>query len=248
MSPDLVLAIDPIAMFRGQREGIQPDPVHFALEAERWGFTGIKAHLRMDRRHLSERDIELLLAVVKTRLYLQISPHVDLDHHLNQWRPSYAILVNERREEKSTETGLDAMLLFKNLSHSIKSIDQHVTKLFLAIDPLPEQIRSAAKLGVYGVCLNIRDIMLKAHRFEKGLEEEHQRLQDSLKLAKKFGMETHLFNAVTPQRLKALGPLTHIDAIHLGYAFLSECLFHGLGHSMQQTMASLQQWSSGAPT
>jgi len=225
--PRLILSVDPVAAMRVSRKGVDPDPVHFALDAEMAGLEGIKAHLRLDRRHIQEQDVELFIRLLKSDFYLQMSTNQDVVHLVNTLRPKYIILVAERRDEVSTETGLDVALLAKQLLPVIREIDGRQTKVFLAVDPDMEQIRAAAKLEVHGLCISVRDYMLhQGFTFRKN--DKLKQMLDAVQLSVKYGLETHLFNNISWSALPLLAHIPGVTAIHLGHQFISACMFNGI--------------------
>jgi pyridoxine 5-phosphate synthase len=225
--PRLILSVDQVAAIRASRQSLEPDPVHFALDAEMAGFEGIKAHLRLDRRHIIENDVELLNKMVKSDFFLQISTNQDVLHLVNSLRPRNLILVSERRDEVHTDTGLDVSLLGKQLYHTIREIDDRETKVFLAVDPDLEQIRASAKLEVHGLCISLRDQILQDTQFTRS-SSGFFRTAEAVKLSVKYGLETHLFNSISWNVLPRLTSIPGVSAIHLGHHFISDCLFRGL--------------------
>ncbi|PIE03546.1 MAG: hypothetical protein CSA81_01730 [Acidobacteria bacterium] len=226
--PRLILSIDPIAAMRISRKSNIPDPIHFALESEMAGIDGIKAHLRLDRRHIQEQDVDLLIKQLKTDFFLQLSINQDVVHLVNTFRPKYVILVAERRDEVTTETGLDVTLLSKQILHTVRELDTQTTKVFLAVDPELDQIRAAAKIEVHGLCISLRDYMLGNKT--RGLSSK-KHIAEAVKLSLKYGLETHFFNSITWQSLPFLTSISGISAIHIGHQFISMCLFKGIESS-----------------
>ena len=225
--PRLILSIDQVASMKVSRKGPDPDPIHFALDAEMAGIDGIKAHLRLDRRHIQESDVEQLIHMVKSEFFLQISSNQDVLHLVNTFRPKNMILVAERRDEVNTETGLDVSLLGKQLFNTIREIDDRETKVFLAVDPDLEQIRSAAKLEVHGLCISLRDHILQGY-FQSQSQNAFRQIVEAVKLSVKYGLETHLFNCITWKALPFIAAIPGVSAVHLGHHFVAECLFKGI--------------------
>ncbi|CAM2064292.1 Pyridoxine 5'-phosphate synthase [Sulfidibacter corallicola] len=223
----LIVSVDQVALLRASRNGRDPDPIHFALQAEFAGAEGIRAHLRIDRRHIVEEDVELLNRLVKTQFYLQVSPHQDIIHLVNGVRPHNAILAPERREEKATETGLDVALLSRELNGILRNIDMNQTKVFLLVEPHLDQIKAAAKLKVHGLALNVRDLMVDPQSvvFQKKFET----LRDGVRLCRKYGMEAHLINGIQAPWIPYLLRVQGVSGIHVGHPLVAHALQVGVG-------------------
>lgn len=233
--PELIVAVDQVAFMRESRQSRVPDPVHFALQAELAGAAGIKAHLRLDRRHVQEDDVYHLSRLVKTQFYLQLSPNQDISHVVNEVRPRNLILAAERRDEISTETGLDVSLLAGQLLPLIRNIDQKVTRVFLLVDPVFDHIRAAAKLEVSGLMINMRDYALAA---ESGYSERlFREIRDAVKLSSKYGLETHLVNSIRFDMIPSLSRLVGVRGIHVGHHLLARAAFAGVADAVQAYLA-----------
>ena len=188
--PGLIVSVDQVAYLRGGRKGHEPDPVHYALQAELGGAAGIRAHLRIDRRDMSEEDISLLNRLVKTSLYLQVSPHQDIVHLVNHLRPHNLILASERRDERAVDTGLDAVLLQGELKGVMGNVDERQTGVYLYIEPELDQVKAVAKLGARGLLINVRDLMVSAR--EKPNPLKLKRIEEAVRLGSKLGLDCHL--------------------------------------------------------
>ena len=134
--PGLIVGVDPITRLRLHDAAREPDPVHFALQAELTGASGILGHLRINRSGLTETDIEALNRMVKTEFYLQVSPHQELLHLVNNVRPQNLVLVGERRDSNTPLNGLDVPLLHHEITgliHNICDPDYHNWPTVLAV-------------------------------------------------------------------------------------------------------------------
>ena len=222
----LVVSVDQVGFLRSFYDSREPDPVHFALQAEMAGVNGIRANLRVDRKYLKEEDMELLNRQVKTSFYLQISPHQDIIHLVNSLRPHNLILAAERRDEKAATIGLDVSLLINELHGIVHNIDMRQTRVFLFIDPELDQIKAAAKLQVHGVLINIRDLMTASMTATTG--KKKNQLSDAVRLARKYGLVVHLAGGVLAEQLPALNAIEGISAIHVGHQFVARSLLMGV--------------------
>lgn len=229
MKAGLVVNIEQVGLLRAARGESDPDPVHFALQAELAGATGIRAHLRLDRKYLNEQDVDLLYRLLRSRFFLQISPHGDPVHWVNALRPDNLLLAAERREGRGGEVGLDAVLLQNEIAGLVRNIDNRQTSVFLHLEPMLDQIKAAAKLGVDGIVLNIRDLPgtadLKHFAYNK--------LKDAVRLAGKYGLEVHVSGGITERHLPLLAGLQEIHAVHVGHSLVSRALLTGVREAVQ---------------
>ena len=227
----LIVSVDQVGLLRASRSSEEPDPVHFALQAELSGASGIRAHLRMDRKNIGEEDISLLNRQVKTQFYLQTSPHQDVLHLVNGLRPHNLILAAERRDERATDTGLDAVLLANELKGIIPNVDDRQTKVFLFIEPELDQIKMAVKLGAHGLLLNVRELMVDPRSAINA--KKLARLKDSVRLSTKFGLETHLAGGIIAERFAELVEVPGIAALHVGHQLVARALQMGVEHAVR---------------
>lgn len=227
----LIVSVDPIAVLRSSRDTAEPDPVHFALQAELAGAGGVRAHLRMDRRHINQNDVELLNRLVKTQLYLQMSPHQDIVHIVNGIRPHNIILAAERREEKTTDHGLDVALLANELQGIIRNIDTRHTRVYLFVDPNFEAIKAAAKLGVHGLLINMHGLQFAqpSQRASKAIPL----LKDSIRLTNKYGLEAHLSHGVDLETAPVIKEIPDVAAVHVGHQLVARALQTGVMEAVQ---------------
>lgn len=238
MTPRLIVSVDHAAVLRTAGRASEPDPVHFAVEAELAGASGVRAHLRIDRRDLSERDIEQLNRMVKTELYLQISPHQDVVHLVNGLRPHNVILSAERRDEHALEHGLDVSLLNRELNGIIKNVDTRITRLFAFIEADLDHVKAAAKLGLFGVVINVRDLMV-----DDRSDSRTRRLAsvaDAVRLAAKYKLETHLAGGVSAQKLPELAVIQGVRAVHVDHQFAARSLIKGVAETTRAYLQIMQ--------
>lgn len=225
-----IVSVDQVAYLRAGRNGAEPDPIHYALQAELAGAHGIRAHLRFDQRYITEEDALSLNRLIKTSFYLQVSPHQDVLHLVNTIRPHNLILAAERREEQAVDSGLDAVLLANELKGIIPNIDQFQTRVFLFLEPELDQIKMAARLQVHGVLLNVRDLMVGNRTAN---EKKWQRLEEAVRLAAKFHLEPHLSGGVTARLLPRLATIPSVAAVHLGHQLVARSLIQGVTEALR---------------
>jgi len=237
-APRLIVSVDPVARMRAASRSPEPDPIHYALQAELAGASGIRAHLRIDRRDLSERDIDLLNRMVKTELFLQISPHQDVVHLVNGLRPHIAMMSAERRDENALAHGLDVSLLERELDGVIKNIDTRQTRVFLFIESRLEDVRAAAKMGVHGLVINVRDLMVDTRGAAH--TERLARLRDTVRLANKYRLEAHVASGVLAEVVPELSAIDGIAAIHADHQLAARALINGVTDAVRTYLNLIQ--------
>src|SRR5262245_13406335 len=146
--------IDHVASVRQARRAPEPDPVHAAVLAEQGGAEGITVHLRGDRRHIQDRDVEILRQVVKTRLNVEMAATQEMVRIALTVKPEQVTLVPERREELTTEVGRDAVLNGAQLRSVVKILSEGGIHVSLFVDPNVEQVKEAHKIGAPAIEIN----------------------------------------------------------------------------------------------
>ena len=217
--PKLCVNVDHVATIRQARRTNEPDPVAAALIAERSGAIGITIHLREDRRHIQDRDLRLMREVVRGKLNLEMAPVDEMIKIALEIRPDQATLVPERREEITTEGGLDAAGQVGRLSQIIEPLSQAGILVSLFIDPDASQLEAAQELGVDYVELNTA-----AYSETKAWEDtarEMETLRETAERAHAMGLGVHAGHGLTylnvaPAMLAASGTLEGEDSITFG--------------------------------
>ena len=203
MYPRLGVNIDHIATLRQARRTVPyPDPVYAAFIAEEAGADQITVHLREDRRHIQDRDLKILKETIQTRLNLEMANTQDMVKIALYLKPFAATLVPEKREEITTEGGLDVMRHQDSLSRTANMLKEAGIKVSLFIDPDLDQVRSSHKTGADAV-----EIHTGRYCEAKTLEEEDQEFQvilGSVKAGRKLGLATHAGHGLNYHNIKRL--------------------------------------------
>ena len=234
--PLLIASVDQLVLLRASRKAREPDPVHFAMEAELAGVQGIRAHLRQDRRLLSEEDADLLSRQVKSRFYLQMAPHAESLHLVNALRPRNLILSAERREGRTSEIGLDVALIASELQGMLHNIDNSQTKVFFLIEPDLSQVKVAAKLGISGLVINVKDLMVDPHLAIDPVR--YKQVCDAVRLCTKYHMEAHVAGGILPERLPDLLKIENLHAIHIGHHLVSRACLTGVREAVRDILSA----------
>lgn len=217
--------IDHVATIRNARGGDHPDPVKAALAAASAGADGITAHLREDRRHIRDEDISALLAALSIPLNLEMAATNEMLDIALRHCPHAACIVPERREERTTEGGLDAAGQFDQLSPVVSSLAEAGVRVSLFIEPDPRQIDAAIRLNVPVVELHTGRY---AHLQGTERSIELRRLSDAAALATKNGIEPHAGHGLTFDNVGPVAAIPQLAELNIGHFLIGESIFSGL--------------------
>jgi pyridoxine 5-phosphate synthase len=223
--------IDHVATIRNARGGDFPDPVRAALEAEAAGADGITAHLREDRRHIRDDDLVRLANESRLPLNLEMAATDEMLAIALRTRPHAACIVPERREERTTEGGLDAAGQLPHLKRFVEELGQAGIRVSLFIEPDPRQIEAALHLGAPVVELHTGRF---AHLPEDGREAELRRLADAAALAAKNGIEPHAGHGLTFANVAPVAAIPQLAELNIGHFLIGEAIFIGLKESVAE--------------
>ena len=234
--PRLCVNIDHVATVRNARRGVEPDPVHAAVLAELGGADGITVHLREDRRHITDRDLPLLREVVKTRLNLEMAPTPEMCRIAADLRPAIAMLVPEKREEITTEGGLDVAGNYDRVSEAVARLHDAGLPVSLFIDPERRQIEAAGKLAVSTVELHTGAYA------EAPTDADRDRELAALLDAGAFAVEGGLrLNAGHGLNLRNVGPVAAIPGVHelhIGHSIVGRAVLVGMERAVREMKAA----------
>ncbi len=223
--------IDHIANVRQARRTTEPDPVVLALLAELGGADGITIHLREDRRHIQDRDLELLRKTVSSRLNLEMAPTPEMVQISKKVRPDMVTLVPERREEITTEGGLDVArneMFFKEVVGEIQSIGIPVS---LFIDPIHEQLQASHNVGASWVELHTGSYA-QAKWTSQAIELA--KLQEATAEARCLGLRVNAGHGLTYQNVEAVAAIEGIEELNIGHTIISRAIATGLEKAVKE--------------
>jgi pyridoxine 5-phosphate synthase len=223
--------IDHVATIRNARGGPHPDPVQAALMAAKAGADGITAHLREDRRHITDADIDRLMAEIALPLNLEMAATDEMLAIALAHRPHAACIVPERREERTTEGGLDAAGQFDSLVPVVARLRDAGIRVSLFIEPAPTQIEAAMRLGAPVVEFHTGRY---AHAEGDARATELARLADAAALAAKNGIEPHAGHGLTFANVEAVAAIPQLAELNIGHFLIGEAIFTGLGASVRR--------------
>jgi pyridoxine 5-phosphate synthase len=228
--------IDHVATVRNARGAGYPDPVRAALLAAEAGADGITAHLREDRRHITDNDIARLSEQLAIPLNLEMAATDEMLAIALRHKPHAACIVPEKREERTTEGGLDAAGQHNHLQHLVSALGQARIRVSLFIEPDPRQIEAALRLGAPVVELHTGRY---AELDGDARTEELRRLADAAALAAKNGIEVHAGHGLTYDNVAPIAAIPQIRELNIGHFLVGEALFVGLAESVRTMRAAM---------
>jgi pyridoxine 5-phosphate synthase len=237
MTLRLGVNIDHVATIRNARGGAHPDPVTAAQMAARAGADGITAHLREDRRHITDTDIDRLMATIDLPLNLEMAATEEMLEIALRHRPHAACIVPEKREERTTEGGLDAAGLHNQLAYFVDKLRAANIRVSLFIEPDPAQVEAALRLGAPVVEFHTGRY---AHLPETERADELKRIADAAALAAKNGIEPHAGHGITFDNVAPIAAIPHLKELNIGHFLIGEAIFIGLEESVRR-MKSLME-------
>ena len=222
--------IDHVATIRNARGGDHPDPVRAAILAAEAGADGITAHLREDRRHITDRDIDRLMAEIDLPLNLEMAATEEMLAIALRHRPNAACIVPERREERTTEGGLDAAGQHNHLAYYVDKLGAANVRVSLFIEPTEEQVAAAVRLGAPVVEFHTGRYAHVVEGEERAAELK--RIADCAALAVKNGIEPHAGHGLTFDNVIPVAAIPQIAELNIGHFLIGEAIFTGLGESV----------------
>jgi len=224
--------IDHIATLREARRGIEPEPVFAALICEASGADSIVVHLREDRRHIKERDLYILRKAVRTRLNLEMSIAADIVKIASEAKPDQATLVPERRQELTTEGGLDVVRHLGKIKKVVGKLENAGIAVSLFIDPDKIQIDAAKKSGV-------RTIELHTGRYAdaKNVKEENRyfkEIENVARYAQAKGLFVNAGHGLNYYNVARIARIKNIQELNIGYSIISRAVFVGLTRAVNE--------------
>lgn len=223
--------IDHVATVRNARGIAHPDPIRAAQIAADAGADGITAHLREDRRHILDTDIERLIARVNLPLNLEIAATDEMLAIALQYRPHAACIVPEKRQELTTEGGLDVHSHEAHLKKYIDGMVKAGIRVSLFIDPVEKQLHSAKRLGAPVVELHTG---CYAEAGVKSRLQELDRISQAAALAENLGLECHAGHGLNYENVTPVAAILNLAELNIGHFLIGEAIFSGLGSSIKR--------------
>lgn len=238
-SIQLGVNIDHIATIRQARGTIYPDPVQAALLAEEAGADGITLHLREDRRHIQERDVFILRDMLQTKMNLEMAVTDEMLAMAEKVKPQDCCLVPEKREELTTEGGLDVSGQKLRMREACSRLADVGVRVSLFIDADPQQIEAAAEVGA--PVIEIHTGHYAECRRSAEIQAEFQRIADAVKLGVSLGLEVNAGHGLHYHNVEAIAALTDIRELNIGHAIIARAFFTGLPEAVREMKRLMQQ-------
>ena len=222
--------IDHIANVRQARKTVEPDPVQFAFLAELGGADSITVHLREDRRHIQDRDVFLLKDTIKTKLNLEMAATEEMLEIATKLLPDYVTLVPEKREEVTTEGGLDVKSNMKYLKNFVKNLKDSNIQVSAFIDPLSEQISYSKEIG-----FNLIELHTGKYADLTGYyqNKELQRIIESTHEANDLGLVVNAGHGLNYNNVKKVSSIKNMNELNIGHSIVARALAVGLEKSVR---------------
>ena len=227
----LGLNVDHIATVRQARGGIEPDPVTAAALGELAGAEGITIHLREDRRHIQDRDLEILRRTVKTKLNLEMAATQEMVRIALKVKPEQVTLVPEKRQELTTEGGLDVVVHAKLITDAVKRLRDGGIVVSLFVDPNQEQVKAANKTGAD--CIEIHTGSYAEAVGWPAQERELEAIDTAIKLARKVGLIVNAGHGLNYVNIKPLAAIGGIEEYNIGHSIIARAMLVGLDRAVK---------------
>ena len=226
------LNVDHVAVLRNARGEAQPDPITFALMAEQFGVDGIVVHLREDRRHINDRDLRLLRELINTKLDLEMAANEEIIRIACDVVPELATLVPEKRQELTTEGGLNVIDNIEHLRKTITRLHDADIAVSLFIEPDINHIDAAAEIGAD--IIEIHTGTFANAVGEDNIFEELDKIRIAAKHAKKLGLGVNAGHGLNYLNIKEFAAVKEIDEVSIGQAVIARAVFVGLEKAVKE--------------
>jgi pyridoxine 5-phosphate synthase len=236
----LAVNIDHVATLRNTREGVSyPDPVAAAVLAELAGVNGIVIHLREDRRHIQDRDLKILRKIVQTKLILEMASTDEMVGIALDIKPDLVTLVPERREELTTEGGLDLIVHKNAVAETVGTLQNSGIPASIFIDPDPDQIKLAHRIDTTMVEIHT-GTFCEAKTYKKR-NQAFSNIVDAAKLAHKLRIGVNASHGLCYNTIKAFKGLHEIDEFSIGHSIVSRAVLVGMERAVKEMLALIKE-------
>ncbi|MFA5073985.1 MAG: pyridoxine 5'-phosphate synthase [Nitrospirota bacterium] len=235
--PWLSVNIDHIATLRQARKGSVPDPVAAAVLAELAGAHGIIAHLREDRRHVQDRDLKLLRETVHTRLNLEMAATEEMQRIALSIKPDFSTLVPEKREELTTEGGLEVAARIEMMRAYVTTLKEGGIVVSLFIDPDEKQIMAAKKSGADWI--EIHTGSYANALTEQDREHELAKIREAAKLGASLGLRIGAGHGLDYLNVQSIARLPEIEELNIGHSIVSHAVLVGMERAVKEMISAI---------
>ncbi|HID22310.1 MAG TPA: pyridoxine 5'-phosphate synthase [Planctomycetaceae bacterium] len=233
--PALGVNIDHVATVRQARRTVEPDPVWAAVLAELGGADGITLHLREDRRHIQDRDLRLLKETVQVKLNLEMAAEEEITRIALEVRPDQATLVPEKRQEITTEGGLDVLANRDKIGLCIRRLKDAGIEVSLFVDPDAAQVQAAKELGADAVELHTGRYADAPNHVEQ--DREYQTLVDAGRVALDVGLLLHMGHGLTYRNVSRVAAIPGVSELNIGHSIVARAIMVGFQQAVREMKA-----------
>lgn len=227
--------IDHVATLRQARREVEPDPIEAARICEGAGCHSIVAHLREDRRHINEKDIKELRGIIKTKFNLEMSLNQEIVKIASMIKPDQATLVPEKRQEVTTEGGLDVISHFHRIKKTIRNLKDNGIQVSLFIDPVKKQIEKSKEVGADAIELHTGQYARM--KTQKTLQRELNQLKKMTQFAKNLQLVVHAGHGLKYCNAEAVARIHDIEELNIGHSIISYAVFVGLEKAVKEMLS-----------
>lgn len=231
--------IDHVATVRQARRAAEPDPVAAAVLATLGGADGITIHLREDRRHIQDRDVFLLRETVTTRLNLEMAAYDEIIAIALEVKPDEATLVPEKRQELTTEGGLDVVSNVASVSAAIDKLKAAGIHVSLFIDPDPHQVEAAHRLKADAI--EFQTASYSEARGESAVAKELEKLRAASQQAMAFGLHVHMGHGLNYWNVKPIVRIAGVEELNIGHSIVSRAVLVGMERAVREMKQVMQE-------
>jgi pyridoxine 5-phosphate synthase len=231
----LYINIDHVATLRQARGGREPDPVEAASVCEAAGADGITAHLREDRRHIQDADVERLKKNVRTYFNLEMACVAEMLEIARRLRPQQVTLVPERRQEVTTEGGLDIISEPARIRNAIDALSDAGIRVSLFIDPTRDAVEQSRKLGVPAI-----ELHTGSYSHDPDSPKTIEALRDSARRGADLGLAVHAGHGLTVGNVALVSRIPEIEELNIGHSIVSRAVFVGLDRAVKEMREAMR--------
>ncbi len=235
----LAVNVDHVATLREARKVSYPEPVAAAMLAELAGADGIVVHLRKDRRHIQDRDVRILRKVVQTKLILEMASTSEMLGIALDIKPDLVTLVPEKKEELTTEGGLDLSVQKSSVAETVGSLQDNGIPVSIFIDPAPEQIKLAHKINASTVEIHTGTFCDATTPKKK--KQAFSKIVDAVKIAHKLKLKINAGHGICYNTIKAFKGLHEIDEFSIGHSIVSRAVLVGMERAVKEMSALIKE-------
>lgn len=235
----LMVNVDHVATIREARGNNEPDPVIAAALAEFAGCDGIIVHLREDRRHIQDRDLELLRKTVKTKLNLEMASVPEMIRIAQKIKPDMATLVPEKRKELTTEGGLNVIANRRSLKRTVRDLHKAGIMVSLFVDPNPKQIE-VSKEDIEADCVEIHTGAFSEARSLRQEDVELQKIIDAVEIASQLGLRINAGHGLDYHNIKKVVAIKEIEEFSIGHSIVARAVMVGVEAAVREMLALIK--------